>query len=145
MALEASIGGALGPTQGRLNVRSSCPILRACVWLGTVEAPDKQSAIEKVVAEFKVDPWRLYAMERRRSETPPLAWGGRGRLRLWRASEQVWVTGTQLRVEYDDGSTHVILADQLLMPSPLELAAAKSRSLISHPQGAGPPALALRG
>jgi hypothetical protein len=35
------------------------------VWLGTVEAPDKQSAIAKAAAEFKVDPWRLYAMERR--------------------------------------------------------------------------------
>jgi hypothetical protein len=29
------------------------------------------------------------------------------------------------RVEYDDGSTQVILADQLLMPSPLDPAAAK--------------------
>ncbi len=35
------------------------------VWLGTVEAPDKQSAITKAAAEFKVDVWRLYAMERR--------------------------------------------------------------------------------
>jgi hypothetical protein len=40
-------------------------IVKRGVWLGTVEAPDKQSAIEKAAAEFKVDAWRLYAMERR--------------------------------------------------------------------------------
>jgi hypothetical protein len=35
------------------------------VRLSTVEAPDTLSAIEKAAAEFKVDTWRLYAMERR--------------------------------------------------------------------------------
>jgi hypothetical protein len=40
-------------------------IAKKGVWLGIVEAPDKQSAITKAAAEFKVDPWRLYAMERR--------------------------------------------------------------------------------
>jgi hypothetical protein len=40
-------------------------IAEKAVWLGTVEAPDKQSAIEKAAVEFKVDAWRLYAMGRR--------------------------------------------------------------------------------
>jgi hypothetical protein len=34
-------------------------------WLGTVEAPDKQTAIEKAVAEFTTDAWRLYAVPQR--------------------------------------------------------------------------------
>jgi hypothetical protein len=40
-------------------------IAKRGVWFGTVEAPDKQSAIEKAAAEFKTDAWRLYAVERR--------------------------------------------------------------------------------
>jgi hypothetical protein len=35
------------------------------VWLGTVEAPDKQTAIEKGAQEFKTEAWRLYAVARR--------------------------------------------------------------------------------
>jgi hypothetical protein len=35
------------------------------VWLGTVEAPDRQAAIEKAAAEFNTEAWRLYAVERR--------------------------------------------------------------------------------
>jgi hypothetical protein len=61
----------------------------------------------------------------------------------------VWVTGTDgrkatVRVEYDDGRTQVILADQLLMPSPLEPAAAKIqvanqlKKLTVAPQGIEP-------
>jgi hypothetical protein len=42
-----------------------CKIAKKAVWFCTVTAPDKQTAIEKAVAEFKVDAWRLYAMERR--------------------------------------------------------------------------------
>jgi hypothetical protein len=37
-------------------------IAEKAVWLGAVEAPDKQSAIEKAAVEFKVVAWRLYAM-----------------------------------------------------------------------------------
>ncbi len=33
------------------------------VRLGTVEAPDKSSAIEKAAQEFKAEAWRLYARE----------------------------------------------------------------------------------
>jgi hypothetical protein len=40
-------------------------IAKKAIWLGTVKAPDKQAAIEKAAQEFKVDAWRLYAMERR--------------------------------------------------------------------------------
>jgi hypothetical protein len=39
-------------------------IAKKGMWLGTVEAPDKQSAIEKAATEFKVEAWWLYAMER---------------------------------------------------------------------------------
>jgi hypothetical protein len=34
------------------------------IWLGTVEAPDKDAAIEKGAQEFKTDAWRLYAVRR---------------------------------------------------------------------------------
>ena len=34
-------------------------------WLGTVEAPDRDAAIEKAAQEFKVDDRCLYAVERR--------------------------------------------------------------------------------
>jgi hypothetical protein len=34
------------------------------VWLGTVEAPDAATAIEKAAVEFKVDTWRLLAVAR---------------------------------------------------------------------------------
>jgi hypothetical protein len=61
----------------------------------------------------------------------------------------IWVTGTDgrkatARVEYDDGRTQIILADQLLMPSPLEPAAAKIqvanqlKKLTVAPQGIEP-------
>jgi hypothetical protein len=40
-------------------------IAKKTVWLGTVEAPDKGTAIEKAAREFKTDAWRLYAVERR--------------------------------------------------------------------------------
>jgi hypothetical protein len=49
-----------------------------------------------------------------------------------------------VRVEYDDGSIQVILADELLMPSPLEPAAAKIqvanqlKKLSIAPQGIEP-------
>jgi hypothetical protein len=37
----------------------------ATIWLGTVEAPDRQAAIEKVAHEFKTEVWRLYTVARR--------------------------------------------------------------------------------
>jgi Ser/Thr protein kinase RdoA (MazF antagonist) len=40
-------------------------IAEKAVWLGTVEAPDKQAAIEKAAEEFKTEVWRLYAVARR--------------------------------------------------------------------------------
>jgi hypothetical protein len=40
-------------------------IAKKAVWLGTIETPDTQSAIEKAAAEFKTEAWRLYAVERR--------------------------------------------------------------------------------
>ena len=40
-------------------------IAAKAVPLGTVEAPDEAAAVEKAAQEFKVDAWRLYAMERR--------------------------------------------------------------------------------
>jgi hypothetical protein len=35
------------------------------IWLGTVEASDKDTAIEKGAQEFKTEAWRLYAVARR--------------------------------------------------------------------------------
>jgi hypothetical protein len=37
----------------------------ATIWLGTVEALDKQAAVEKAAQEFKTEVWRLYAVARR--------------------------------------------------------------------------------
>jgi hypothetical protein len=40
-------------------------IAKKAIWLGTVEAPDKQAAIEKGAQEFKTEAWRLYAVQLR--------------------------------------------------------------------------------
>jgi hypothetical protein len=40
-------------------------IARKSERLGTVEAPDKQAAIEMGAREFKAKAWRLYAVARR--------------------------------------------------------------------------------
>jgi hypothetical protein len=40
-------------------------IAKKAIWLGSVEAPDKQAAIEKAAQEFKTEGWRLYAIARR--------------------------------------------------------------------------------
>jgi hypothetical protein len=40
-------------------------IAKKSAWLGTIEAPDKQAAIEKAAEEFKAEAWRLYAVARR--------------------------------------------------------------------------------
>jgi hypothetical protein len=40
-------------------------IAKKAIWLGTVEAPDKQAAVEKAAQEFKTEVSRLYAMARR--------------------------------------------------------------------------------
>jgi hypothetical protein len=39
-------------------------IAKKAIWLGSVEAPDKQAAVEKAAQEFKTEVWRLYAMAR---------------------------------------------------------------------------------
>ncbi len=39
-------------------------VAATAIWLGTVEAPDKRSAIKKAAEEFKTDAWRLYAVPR---------------------------------------------------------------------------------
>ncbi len=66
----------------------------------------------------------------------------------------VWVTGPDARkarvnVDYDDGSIQVILADQLLMPSPSDPAAAKVqiadqlKTLTVAPQGIEPDQISI--
>ena len=35
------------------------------IWLGTIAASDKKTAIEAAAKEFKTDAWRLYAVPRR--------------------------------------------------------------------------------
>jgi hypothetical protein len=39
-------------------------IAEKALWLGTVEAPDKQAAVESAAQEFKTEVWRLYAVAR---------------------------------------------------------------------------------
>jgi hypothetical protein len=39
-------------------------IAEKAIWLGTVEAPDKQAAVESAAQEFKTEAWRLYAVAR---------------------------------------------------------------------------------
>jgi hypothetical protein len=38
---------------------------KKAIWLGSVEALDKQAAIEKAAQEFKPEVWRLRAIARR--------------------------------------------------------------------------------
>jgi hypothetical protein len=40
-------------------------IAKKAIGLGTVEAADKQVAVEKAAQEFKTEVWRLYAVARR--------------------------------------------------------------------------------
>jgi hypothetical protein len=35
------------------------------IWLGAIEAPDRQAAVESAAQEFKTEIWRLYAVARR--------------------------------------------------------------------------------
>jgi hypothetical protein len=53
---------------GRISPQRAANIYRIAeksVWLGSVDAPDKQTAIEKGAQEFKAEAWRLYAVARR--------------------------------------------------------------------------------
>ena len=40
-------------------------IAKKAIWLGAIEASDKQAAVEKAAQEFKTEVWRLYAVARR--------------------------------------------------------------------------------
>ena len=40
-------------------------IAKKAVWLGAIDAPDKQTAVERAAREFKTEVWRLYAVARR--------------------------------------------------------------------------------
>jgi hypothetical protein len=40
-------------------------VAKGAIWLGAIEAPDKQAAVEKAAQEFQTEVWRLYAMARR--------------------------------------------------------------------------------
>ena len=40
-------------------------VAQKAIWLGAIEAPDKQAAVEKAAQEFQTEVWRLYAMARR--------------------------------------------------------------------------------
>jgi hypothetical protein len=39
-------------------------VAHKAIWLGTVEAPDKSTAIEKAAQEFKTEAWRLLAAQK---------------------------------------------------------------------------------
>jgi hypothetical protein len=58
-------GMAKKPEPPPLSTWDVFKIGKKSVWLGLVEAPDKQAAIEKAAKEFKTDAWRLYAVQRR--------------------------------------------------------------------------------
>jgi hypothetical protein len=53
------------PNRRRYRLGIYSKIAKKSVWLGSVEALDKQAAIEKGAQEFKTEAWRLYAVERR--------------------------------------------------------------------------------
>jgi hypothetical protein len=40
-------------------------VAKKAIWLGAIEAPDKQAAVEKAAQEFKTEVCRLNAMARR--------------------------------------------------------------------------------
>jgi hypothetical protein len=40
-------------------------VAKKAIWLGAIEAPDKQAAVEKAAQESKAEVWRLYAVARR--------------------------------------------------------------------------------
>jgi hypothetical protein len=40
-------------------------IAKRAIWLGTVEAPDRQAAVEKAAQEFETEVWRLYVVAQR--------------------------------------------------------------------------------
>jgi hypothetical protein len=42
-----------------------CKVAKKAIWLGAIEAADKQAAVEKAAQESKTEVWRLYAMARR--------------------------------------------------------------------------------
>jgi hypothetical protein len=53
------------PEPPKLKIWNIYKVAAKAIWLGTVEAPDRRNAIAKASVEFKVDAWRLYAVERR--------------------------------------------------------------------------------
>jgi len=64
--LAANTGGmAKEPEPPQLSTWDIFKIAKKSVWLGSVEAPDKQAAVEKGAQEFKTEAWRLYAVARR--------------------------------------------------------------------------------
>jgi hypothetical protein len=85
--LETPLAGGAGVlSHPRLNLNSRRPILagmprkpkqpaptswsiykiaKKAIWLSTVDAPDKQAAVEKAAQEFKTEAWRLYAVAQR--------------------------------------------------------------------------------
>jgi hypothetical protein len=64
--LAANTGGmASEPEPPKPRSWNIYKVAKKATWLGTVEAPDAATAIEKAAAEFKVDTWRLLAVTRR--------------------------------------------------------------------------------
>jgi hypothetical protein len=52
------------PEPAPLSSWNISKVAKKATWLGTVEAPDAATAIEKAAVEFKVDTWRLLAVAR---------------------------------------------------------------------------------
>ena len=53
------------PAPPKLKTWTIYKVAAKTIWLGTVEALNKRSAIAKGAQEFKTEAWRLYAVERR--------------------------------------------------------------------------------
>jgi hypothetical protein len=51
------------PEPQKLKIWNIYKVAAKAIWLGTVEAPTRRNAIAKASVQFKVDAWRLYAVE----------------------------------------------------------------------------------
>jgi hypothetical protein len=59
-----TVGMAGKPESAQPTSWAIYKIAAKATWLGTVEAPDAATAIEKAAAEFKIATWRLLAVAR---------------------------------------------------------------------------------
>jgi hypothetical protein len=66
------VGMAKPPEPPQPTRWSIYKVAAKATWLGTVEAPDAATAIEKAAAEFNVDTWRLLAVAPTTPDSPQI-------------------------------------------------------------------------